>query len=152
MARRIQNLGIVALTAAVFIAAGCDVGSAKPPVYAVSGKVTVGGKPLTECTIQFVSSQDSYSSQINADGSYNLVGTDGRPGAEAGTYKIVLRISPQAQMKAMMTGSKAGTLKYGQGAPFDSKYSSAETSTKEVEVQAKSQTIDIEVEAAADSP
>jgi hypothetical protein len=129
---------------------GCGGGAGKVKLYSVSGKVTVGGKPLTDCTVQFVISDKAaaYTSKIGADGSYSLVASqDGRSGAEVGKYKVVLAMSAEMQAKAMMSGAQRGPLVPGQGQaeslPFPKEYSSLNTTPKEVDVEAKSNTIDI---------
>ena len=145
--RKLSVLAILGL-----ICAGCgDGGPAKAVLHPVSGKVTVGGKPLADCKIQFVMTgkEGAYTSPIAADGSYSLVSPDGRSGAEAGKYKVVLMMSQDLQMKTMYSGGGGGPPKPGQGAPYPQEYSSLETSPKEVTVEAKSNTIDIDVPAPA---
>lgn len=129
---------------------GCgDSGPPKDDQYPVSGKVTVKGQPLTDCTISFVSTDPSkvagFSGVLDSSGSYTLTDqADGKSGAFAGTYKIVLAQSPEAAKKAMMEG---GTKGYESGGlPFPKEFQSADTSPKEVEVKAESNTINIDIE------
>lgn len=129
---------------------GC--GGGGPPKQAqhpVSGKVTVKGSPLTDCTISFVSTDPEkvagFSGVLDSSGNYTLTDqADGKSGAFAGTYKVVLSQSPEAAKKAMMEGGGKG---YAEGGlPFPEEYLSAETSPKEVEVKAESNEINIEIE------
>jgi len=131
------------------VGGGCgDGGPAKSKLYSVKGKIT-GPKPLTDCTISFIAvGGDGKGSggKIGADGSYTLTSADGREGAEPGKYKVVLQASPDAAMKAMMSGGggPAGGPPVVE-APFPDEYRDANTSPKEVEVKAESNTIDIAI-------
>ena len=96
----------------VFGMLGCS-GESGPPkaaLYLVSGKVTVGGKPLSGCTVIFSTENPGpgaaggYSGVIGADGSYTLSDSDGNTGAAAGNYKITFAQSPEAAKEAMMKG------------------------------------------------
>lgn len=144
MIRRILLLILCVL----FIGCG-DSGPPKDEQYPVSGKVTVKGQPLTDCTISFVSTDPSkvagFSGVLDSSGNYNLTDqSDGKAGAYVGKYKVVLAQSPEAAKKAMMEG---GGKSYAEGGlPFPNEFLSAETSPKEVEVKAESNEINIEIE------
>ncbi len=131
------------------ISLGCSHGPVKPKLYSVSGKVTVAGKPLTDCGIQFVSTKDStvgYGGTLDASGNYTLTDRqDGRAGAQPGKYKVVLEPSLEAAKKAMSGGGQAGPMQGSPGGEFPPEYSSAATSPKEVEVQTSSTVINIEI-------
>lgn len=130
---------------------GC--GPAKVPVYSVSGKVTVGGKPLPDVEVFFIATGDktqNYKGKTGSDGSYSLSNPDDqRSGAQPGKYKVVLAQTGDAASKAMMNAMAQGG---GQGGPpqaaqlpFPQEYTSADTSPKEVDVKAESNTIDITI-------
>ena len=143
--RKLAGFWVIGL---LFFNLGCGpAGPAKPKLYPVSGKVTVAGKPLADCGIQFVligKNGVSYNSKIAADGSFTLEDPqDQSRGAQAGKYKVVLLNAPEADMKAMMAGSQSGQPTAGEGAPFPAEYSAAATSPNEYEVKAESNTIDI---------
>ena len=142
-----RNFAVVLVAALLFVNSGCPGGPTKAVLHPVSGKVTVGGKPLADCTIQFVGTGTeavSFNGKLGKDGTYSLVDpTDGRAGAAAGKYKVVLMGSPDAAMEAMKTmkGPQSGPPTVT--APFPAEYSAVETSPKEVEVKAGSNSIDI---------
>ncbi len=146
-------LGCLAVLSFLVVTAGCGAGG--PPaakLYSVSGKVTVAGKPIADCNIQFVAvgKEGYFGGKIGADGTYTLVAPDGRSGAEVGKYKVVLQQAPEAAMKAMQAGGmgppgSGGPGGGGSNLPFPAEYSSVETSQKEVEVKAESNTINIEI-------
>jgi hypothetical protein len=142
-----RSMAVVVACILMVASPGCGGGGPAPAkLYSVSGKVTVANKPLADCTVQFVAvgKEGAFSGKIAADGGYSLVSLkDGRSGAEAGKYKVVLQMSPEAQMKLM--AQQSGPPIPGQGAPFPAEYASVETSTKEVEVKAESNTINIEI-------
>jgi len=146
-------LGHFAVLSLLLATAGCGAGGPAPAkLYSVSGKVTVAGKPIADCNIQFVAvgKEGYFGGKIGTDGSYSLVAPDGRSGAEVGKYKVVLQQSTDAQMKAMQAGAMGppgagGPGGGGSNLPFPAEYSSVETSQKEVEVKAESNTINIEI-------
>jgi hypothetical protein len=138
-------LGVVVL----LVAPGCG-GPAKPTLYPVSGKVTLEGKSLANVGIYFISTTDkaqNYSGTIAADGSYSLSDPqDQRQGAEAGKYKVVLQLTGDALKNSMMEAMKQGQgVPAAASLPFPNEYTSAETSPKEVEVKAESNTINITI-------
>lgn len=137
------------LAGLVCLIIGCGPGGpVKPKLYPVTGKLTIGGKPAADITVQFSavgSSGTGYSGKTNASGDFTLSDPqDQQAGAAAGKYKIVLQLAPEAAMKAMMSGAQKGPGGVSTGA-FPDEYKSPETSPKEVEVKAESQTINIEI-------
>jgi hypothetical protein len=128
--------------------AGC--GPENATLYPVRGKVTMGGKPLADCSIQFAvpGTRHTFNSQIGADGTYSLIAADGRPGAPQGKYKVVLQMSPQAQVRLTMSGTQPDSVRPRRVTLFPEDYSTAETSPQEVEVQARENTINVEIPAA----
>lgn len=146
-----KNRGAGCCLIAVLLVAGCGPsGPVKPKLYPVSGKVTVGGKPLTDCTVQFTSTGadgGGYTGKLDANGEYKLSDpTDNASGAAAGKYKVSFQVDPAAAMKAMSSMAPGGT-----GgpptvtAPFPPEYAKTETSPKEVEVTPTTSTINIEI-------
>ncbi|HXD85262.1 MAG TPA: hypothetical protein VN641_02130 [Urbifossiella sp.] len=72
--------------------AGC--GDGGPKLYPVTGKVTVGGKPLTSGTVVYnPEKSNSFTGicvgELNGEGVYTL-NTRGKPGAPAGAYKVTI--------------------------------------------------------------
>lgn len=157
------------LACAIFVA-GCG-GTGKPATYPVKGKITGAKESLAGAIIQFSPVEPSKaafsSGKIAQDGTYQIATLDGRSGAEAGKYKIVLSLGTEA-MRAVMakgpkmvkdTSSPGGGPKMPMGMPnakgggktmvpqfdfpFPSEYASAATSPKEVEVKSGQNTIDI---------
>lgn len=143
---RLMYLVIVGILAA---GVGCGGGVTKPKLYPVSGEVTVAGKPLADCGIQFISTKSptlAFAGTLDSDGQYTLADReDGRPGAEPGMYKVILQPSMEAAKKAMMAGGQTGPTTGPPDAGFPVEFSQAATSPKEVEVKAESNTIDIEI-------
>lgn len=161
---------------ALLVTAGC--GSSKPPAYPVQGKITGGTSSVAGVVVSFApldADLGVYSSGIvKDDGTYSLETTDGRPGAVAGKYKVVLALGPgkmQAAMEAVGKNPRAAggggprmpMMRPGMAAPpggfssaaksgppkferpFPDSYSSASTSPKEVEVKSGSNVIDIQL-------
>jgi hypothetical protein len=129
---------------------GCS-GESGPPkaeVFPVSGKVAVGGKPLSGCTVIFstenpgAGAAGGYSGTIGDDGSYTLSDSDGNTGAAAGNYKITFAQAPEAAKEAMMNGGGQPGVN---GGPFPKEFISPESSTKAVEVTSGENTINIEI-------
>lgn len=146
-----QKLALLLVTGLSLVIAGCGTGGpALSKLYPVTGKVTVGGKPLADCSVQFVAigKAGSFSGKIGEDGSYTLADMkDGRPGAEVGKYKVIFQVDPKMAQKAMESGGMRGPATEGGGpaGPFPDEYKKADTSPKEVEVTSSSNTINIEI-------
>jgi hypothetical protein len=144
-------LAVVALSAVV---SGCS--ESGPATHPVTGKITVGGAVPQGVTLTFhpVGTQQSASAVIDAQGNYTLyTGNKGKPGAEAGKYKIVLGQGAgqnAAGQAYQSSGQQTGT----SSAPpvpqlsFPADWTDPEKSPKEVEVTAGDNKIDIEVPAA----
>lgn len=167
---RIGIRKVLLLLVAVVLITGCG-GSGKPATYVVKGKITGAKESLAGVIIQFSpvdSSKNAFSSgKVAQDGSYEIATLDGRKGAEAGKYKVVLSLGTEG-MRAMMTkgpkmvkdtGAAPGAAKMPMGMPnansaskgmvpqfeypFPATYASAASSPKEVEVKSGSNVIDI---------
>ena len=134
----------------VVCCSGCgSSGPAKATLYPVSGKITVAGKPLGNCSITFSAvtpikdGEPGYSGTVK-NGEYTL--GDGKSGAAAGKYKVVLSLGADAAKEAMMKGAGAAGQGYTAASElFPKEFGDAATSTKEVEVKTGSNTINIEL-------
>ena len=134
---------------------GC--GPSGPKTYPVTGKVTIDGKPLANCRIDFLpvdSANQAASGQIGADGTYTLyTGTTGAPGAMPGKYKVVL--TPEAGDDASYMGGEESENDVGaeptiaESGVVPKEYMDASTTPKEVEVTAGQNTINIEIQSGA---
>ena len=145
-----------ALVILIAMLSGCGDGSEGPPVYSVTGKVTFQGSPLKGYRVTFVSTNSASATGATApiedDGAYSMLSVDGRSGCAAGKYKVVIR--PEREAKAIqeamknMNNMKPGKTQKGLPEPeskIPKTFASAETSTKEVEVKAGSNVIDIAI-------
>jgi len=133
---------------------GC--GPSGPETCPVSGKVTVDGQAVKNCTINFQpvdSANQVASGQIADDGTYTLfTGVSGTPGAMVGKYKVVLT----PQMAAAGDGEDPAYMSSGEDptkapAPQNlsavpQEYIYVTTTPKEVEVTSGSNTINIAIE------
>lgn len=135
------------LTVATLI--GC--GQSGPAVHPVSGIVTVGGKPVQNVQVTFMPTEPSRpiaSGNVDADGRYVLTsGATNRRGAVAGAYKVVLSQldgAAQAEVEARYTSGTGGPPPVPKAA-FPDEYKSVESSPKQVDVVAGSNTINIEI-------
>ncbi len=140
---KMRSLGL--LLTCVFVFSGCgESAPEKAKVFPVSGKVTVGGAPLDGYMIIFGSTTtgDGASATTKSDGTYTLAVSDGRPGCVPGKYKVVIKPGAAA-MQAAMANVGPGGPKVDTKVPGT--FGSAETSPKEVEVKAESNTINIEI-------
>lgn len=133
---------------------GCGGGGpVKAKLYPVTGKVTVAGKPLTDCSVIFTTTtpatgaQPGYQSVLGPAGEYELIdATNGDKGAAPAKYKVTFVLSPEAAKKAMMQGGGApGGPPGASESPFPKEYASGATSPKEVEVKAESNVINIDI-------
>ena len=130
----LPNLGkLLALLSVAFLVAGC--GEPLDPVYPVTGKVTLNGKPLTTGTVTFTPTGNgpSATGMIREDGTYELKSHDDRAGALPGSYKVsvsAVKINPQGMALSLLP----------------SKYSTGQTSGLTAEVEEKdTNTVDIEL-------
>ena len=143
--RRFCVAWVLSVTALI----GC--GQSGPAVHPVSGTVTVGGKPVQNVQVTFMPTEPSRpiaSGNVDADGRYVLTsGATNRSGAVAGAYKVVLSQldgASQQELDARYTSGTGGPPPVPKAA-FPDEYKSAETSPKQVDVAAGSNTINIEI-------
>jgi predicted small lipoprotein YifL len=102
MKRMFSSRSVLLVLVAVCSVAGC--GKQLPPMAPVSGKVTVGGQPLTSGQVAFLPDLGAPSDaakgggeqtvglsagQISSDGTYKIF-TAGKEGAPAGKYKVTV--------------------------------------------------------------
>ncbi len=135
---------------------GCR-GETGPQVYPVSGQVTFNGQPVTDVIVNFMPTDNDpakmASGQVDSSGNYTLrSGSQGRPGAQPGRYKVYL--TPVATMPAegqsyggqapAGAGQSAGPPQMTAG-NLPQAWLSAATSPLEVEVKAQENSIPIEI-------
>lgn len=85
----LQALGLVALIGML----GCGRGGAqRPPTHAVSGVVTLGGKPLADAVVTFrpLGGQQPANGTTDAAGTYSLTTFSAGDGAMAGDYAVAI--------------------------------------------------------------
>jgi len=145
----------VGLVAAALVAfAGCS--DSGPATVPVRGTLTINGQPASNLLITF-SPMDTRlptaSGQVN-NGDFELrCGSEGKPGAVPGKYKVVLAQTGPSLDDAMaaMKPQPGGAVPKGAPGgptgqkPFPDKYSNPQTSDKEVEVTSGSNDIKIEI-------
>jgi hypothetical protein len=138
------TVGIVGLVGLVVLASGC--GPAGPATHAVTGTVTIDGQPANDVRVDFYPvdpANEMASGTVEAGGKYTLhSGRMGQPGAMAGRYKVVL--TPTTTDTSYMDGPAGGPPQEDAGT-VPQEYRSVDTTPKEVEVQAGSNTIDIQI-------
>lgn len=152
--RSVSSLVCAALGTLTLV--GC--GPSGPETCPVSGKVTVDGQAVKNCTITFQpvdSANQVASGQIGDDGTYTLfTGVTGTPGAMTGTYKVVLTPQMAAVREGedpayMSSGGDPTKAPAGQSDVVPQEYTNATTTPKEVEVTSGSNTINIEIQSGA---
>ena len=152
-------LMFVLLSAILVSIAGCGPGQVS--VYSVKGKLTSSGYTLGDVHLILspteAGDRTTSSADVGLDGTFELKCSDGRMGAAAGSYKVVLanRVTDDgmAGMKGAMEkmqGKGGGPpdmskMMAGKVAPFPSEYSNPKTSPKTVEVKAEDQILNIEI-------
>jgi hypothetical protein len=138
--------------------AGCGGGNNKktPKLVPVSGKVTLGGQPLTAGVVTFFPDESkgnkgeySATGSIDADGNYKLT-TDGKEGAPLGAYRVSVNTQgmPGSAAKESADGTKTSTPPTGYTATtINTKYLTPTTSglTFEVVENAGAGTYDIKL-------
>lgn len=115
-----------------------------PKTYPVTGKLTVGGKPLADINVQLIPLDPSglgAAGKTDAEGAFKIVATSGKDGAAAGKYKVVLQKTGAVDSAQYATPGAGGPPKVE--LPFPAEYSTATTSTKEIEVTDKPVTLDL---------
>lgn len=141
--------GLAAAMVFCFISGGC--GPAGPNLSPVKGTLTIDGQPADNVMIT-LSPMDAKlspaSGQVKA-GSFTLSsGAQGTAGAAPGKYKVVLT------QQASLSSEEAAAAYGGKGAKgppkapeisFPKKYTSADTSDKEVEVKAGANDLKIDI-------
>lgn len=99
---------------------GCS--PAPKPIVAVTGKVTMKGKPVTGATVQFVPTDDDgvlATGRTDAAGGYKLYPSKGGLGLTPGPYKVVIsrmvgadgKETPEG-LSPIMTGGKESLPKF----------------------------------------
>ena len=135
---------VVLLGVVVVALVGCP--SSGPNTSPVTGKVTIKGQPATGVRITFApveQANQTATGAVAADGTYSLFsGNEGKPGAMAGKYKVVL-MGGAAPAEAMYQSGKAPPPV--QEGPVPKEWASPLTTPKEVEVKAGPNTIDIDI-------
>lgn len=144
-----RTVVVSSLVLILAIVVGCGSGGpVKAKLYPVKGKVLLGGKPLTGCTLLLVAlktapgADDSYVGVLNDKGEFELSSPTGKAGAATGTYKVTFSTgvgttgptSGHDMFQATLKGTAKNTPKQ---IPYPKEYSSAGTSTKEVEIKAE---------------
>lgn len=145
LSRRLQ---LVLCLGLVTTLAGCGEGG--PAMNPVSGKVTIGGQPAADVLVTFQpsdSSMEAASGRTGADGSYTLTsGTQGKPGAMAGSYTVTLAQQSSGAVDEAAYGSGAGGSGRSSQAPTGPESSIPADWSKSVEVTSGQNTIDLSVE------
>lgn len=137
---------------------GCS-GVKAPPLFSVTGKLVVGGKPLDNITVQLI----PFGSNLNArpgigktdkDGMFTIL-TNGEKGATAGTFKVVLLAptpaAPTGQMSVEEATKMSGQYVASGGPPrettlpFPAEWADPGKTPKELEVVDKPVTLNIEI-------
>lgn len=154
MARHSFRSVLLSVCAALSAAAIAGCGSSGPKTYPVSGKVTIGGKPASNCRIDFHpvdTSNQVASGHVGNDGSYTLyTGTTGTPGAMAGKYKVVLVPDSGGDTSYMESNSDAGERPpIAKSDVIPKEYTDASTTPKEVEVTSGTRNLDIDIPSSA---
>jgi len=117
----------VAFVGALLFIGGCG---KSEPLYTVSGKVMHGKTPLTGGQITYIPDESkgnktkhSPSGKIGSDGSYTLT-TDGKTGAPAGWYKVIVTTQTPGMGGAVTPGEpgKVAPLNPSSGPKIDPKY------------------------------
>lgn len=128
---------------------GCGGGSsgpARPKLYPASGRVTLGGKPMTGCNIvlSVPGLEGAYVGTLGPNGEFHLQDAQTKMnGAPAGKYKVSFQLSLEEAKKAMM--GSGGTPNYSASEKYPKEYGDAATSPKEVEIKPESNTLFIEL-------
>jgi len=141
-----------------FIALGCS-GVKGPPLFSVTGKLVVGGKPLENTTVQLIPFGPDPNARpgigkTDKEGKFTIL-TNGEKGATAGTFKVVLISAIATETTGQMTVEQA-TKMSGQYAasggppkatilPFPAEWADANLTPKEITVVDKPVTLNIEL-------
>jgi hypothetical protein len=125
-------------------------------VYPVKGKLTVGGQPVANVTVNLYPVDKAgaiASGTTKTDGTFQLYNADAREGAMAGKYKVVLvqgqdRAAAEAAYKSASGGGAAGA--NGQRGPtvasnLPEAYLKQDTTPKEVDITAGSNDLKLDL-------
>ncbi len=127
---------------------GCGEGG--PAMNAVTGTVTIGGQPAADVLVTFQPSDatmEAASGRTGSDGKYTLTsGIQGKPGAMAGSYKVVLQQQSSADEAAYAGGGGQSAPPTGPETNIPEEYSSADTTPMTKEVTSGANTIDIAID------
>ncbi|MCO6457545.1 MAG: hypothetical protein J5I93_19770 [Pirellulaceae bacterium] len=130
---------------------GCGSGYDGPRLHPLTGRISINGQPPGDSFKVALASDDparpSPDLLVNADGTYQaLTGFAGKglPGAAAGKYKVVLQ-ALRGGAGAYQPGGQGPTPGVPQLPQDLAAFGSAETSTKEIEVVAGKNEIDITI-------
>jgi hypothetical protein len=139
----------------LLVAAGCGPGG--PATVPVKGTLTIGGQPANGVGISLVPADAKMptASGTVQNGAFEVFsGSQGKPGAVPGKYKVVLNATsggPEAAKQMYEPGAaKAGAKKSAAPvikAPFPDKYKTAATSDKEVEITKGANELKIDIPA-----
>jgi hypothetical protein len=144
-----RSCSVAVLVSAILVSAtlsGCGGGGVEdaPDVYPVKGKLTKGGSPIPEVTVEFIPTGKGISGTGTSadDGTFEIRGGSGHAGLPAGSYAVVLNkvVDMSAYESADGEDPTAGEL------PFPEEYQSSETSPSTVEVKAEPNEITINIE------
>jgi hypothetical protein len=121
-------------------------GPSGPEMARVRGKVTIkGGGPMTRGTVSFASTDPARanaSSQVGADGTYDLQTREPGDGAQLGEYKVTVSDVETSQILDYIPKKPVAKPK----ALISSKYGSAETTPLSATVKRGSNTFDFELD------
>jgi predicted small lipoprotein YifL len=144
--------GLAALVVFTVCLSGC--GPAGPKTYPVKGKLTINGQAPKDVNMAFYpvgANLEAAGAEMAADGSYTLkTGREGKAGAMAGDYKVVLSQNTQTlgagQYKPGAEGGAPNMQRPSAGPlNFPERYLAAATSDKTVTVKAGDNTINIDI-------
>jgi len=154
-----RSVFIAVVLGFVFTAIGCGPGVVS--VYPVKGKLTKGGAALGDVHLILTPTADGdhpfASSDVAADGTFELKCSDGRTGAPAGSYKVILSAKAKpaadatAEMLAMRDKMESGEsadpskIAAGAGSVIPPEYANKDKSPKTVEIKAEAQTLEIDI-------
>ncbi|MFO0903807.1 MAG: hypothetical protein U0939_12450 [Pirellulales bacterium] len=141
-----QCAAVSALSVFVLVlAVGC--GDGGPATASVTGKLTIGGQPANDVTVNFnpVDPNGVPASGVVSNGTYTLSsGSTGKAGAVPGKYKITLTQNASAATEEAYSAS-GGNAPSAPKAPFAAEFADPGKTTIEKEVKAGSNTIDIDI-------
>lgn len=126
--RVLRNSGLIGAVAACFLM-GCGGRGDRPDLGAVTGTVSMDGKPLPNVWVMFNPTAGGRTSiaRTNEEGVYELMYLEGAKGANIGTHKVVIMTYHEDEIEEM----KLNTGKSVED-PILPKYNSQTTLTEEV--------------------